>query len=98
MTSKDISELAQSYVDELFAHDDMQEQETIEAKNDALVMSMAFAGHILETHCIVPKEQVKEKYALCKMGYTECEGLELGFVMDALEDIFGKDMFEEEKE
>lgn len=41
---------------------------------------------------IEEKSKVKEKYALAKMGYTECEGLELGYVMDALEDIFGLEL------
>lgn len=61
----------------------------------------AYAYEVLQwlskDYCIVPKSKVKEKYALYKMGYTECEGLELGYVMDALEDIFGKSLFEEEE-
>ena len=93
MTDDDIRKLAQSYVDELFYGDDMSDQENIENKNDALVLCLAFVGHIMEKHCIVEKEKVREKYALYKMGYTECEGLELGYVMDALEEIFGRELF-----
>lgn len=48
MNNEKTKALVQSYVDELFAHDDMSDQENIEAKNDALVMCMAFTGHILD--------------------------------------------------
>lgn len=62
MDKEEIKSLVQEYVDELFAHDDMSEQENIEAKNDAFVMCMAFAGHILEKHCIVPNKLILKEW------------------------------------
>ena len=61
-TYEKIKALVQSYVDELFVHDDMSDQKNIENRNDALVMCMAFTGHILETHCIVPKATLNKHF------------------------------------
>lgn len=98
MDNEKIKKLVQSYVDELFAHDDMTEQENIEAKNDAFVMCMAFVGHILETNCIVEKEQVKRLY---KEHRDESQGLEKGCRewffyygrKDLMKTLFGKELF-----
>lgn len=62
MDEEEIKNICTEYVDELFAFDDMSEQENIEAKNDAFVMCMAFAGHILEKHCIVPKKLILKEW------------------------------------
>lgn len=100
MTNEEIKKLAQSYVDELFAVDDMQDQENIEAKNDAFVMCMAFAGHILENHCIVEKSKVKELYAKTESDHChvdEDNDWVVDMMLGRMEDIFGKDMFQEEK-
>ena len=88
MTDEEIRKLAQSYVDELFYGDDMSDQENIENKNDALVMCMAFAGHILETHCIVEKEKVKNFLEL-----SEVHALDAIDAVEFIEDVFGKGIF-----
>lgn len=100
MTDEEIKKLAQSYVDELFAVDDMQDQENIENKNDALVMCMAFAGHILETHCIVPRSVLKERYKeseLQSISNSRIDMVSGTSRIILLESIFGKEMFEEGK-
>ena len=51
--------------------------------------------NISKDYCIVSKSKMKKKYALYKRGYAECGSAEIGCVMNALEDIFGKSLFEE---
>ena len=100
MTDEEIKKLAESYIDELFADDDMSDQDNIEDKNDALVMCMAFVGHILETHCIVPKSKVQLEY---KKSYsasfdnTTC--LDRQYARgryQVLRAIFGREIFRED--
>ncbi|MDE7350086.1 MAG: hypothetical protein K2N25_03385 [Muribaculaceae bacterium] len=96
MTDEDIRKLAQSYVDEIFAHDDMSDQENIENKNDALVMCMAFVGHILEKHCIVEKEKIKALYSKMELDGNHVDSDNDWAVyeaMDELEKIFGNELF-----
>lgn len=104
-TPEEIKKICTEYVDELFAYDDMQDQENIEAKNDAFVMCMAFAGHILEKHCIVPKSEViglwNEINNDAKINiengfpdYAEFNKLQL----TPIEILFGTELFNEEKE
>lgn len=97
MTDKQIKELAQSYVDELFAHDDMQDQENIENKNDALVMCMAFAGHILEKHCIVPKSQVIMAHKIEMQAFELTAEPSVAHIFKGrallIEALFGKELF-----
>ena len=88
MTDEEIRKLAQSYVDELFYGDDMSDQENIENKNDALVLCMAFVGHILEKHCIVEKEKVKNFLEL-----SEVHALDAIDAVEFIEDVFGKELF-----
>lgn len=108
MTEEEIRKLAQSYVDELFAHDDMSDQDNIEDKDDALVMCMAFVGHILEGHCIVEKEKVKTEYdfwyqrlpKMCRLAdkvNNDPDTSRMWGKIEVLNDIFGKSLFEEEK-
>ena len=108
MTEEEIKKLAESYVDELFADDDMSDQDNIEDKNDALVMCMSFAGHILEEHCIVEKEKVKTEYdfwyqrlpKMCRLAdkvNNDPDTARMWGKIEVLNDIFGKEMFEADK-
>ena len=100
-TPEEIKNLCTEYVNELFAFDDMSDQENIEAKNDAFVMCMAFAGHILEKHCIVPKSKVQREYKKsysAAFEHTTC--LDRQYARgryQVLREIFGESLFEEEK-
>lgn len=101
ITPEEIKSICTEYVDELFAYNDMSEQENIEAKNDAFVMCMAFAGHILEKHCIVPKSKVKERYEESELQSVSNSRVDMisGISrMILLENIFGTTLFNEEKE
>ena len=105
LTPEEIKKICTEYVDELFAYDDMSEQENIEAKNDAFVMCMAFAGHILEKHCIVPKSKVRDYYnnqqrqlnAPCSDPRDAYEQKDARSQILAITNLFGKSLFEEEK-
>lgn len=96
-TDEKIKTLVQSYVDELFSHDDMSAQENMEAKNDALVMCMAFAGHILETHCIIPKADIINQHSWYMQRMKEVSSnrqMNRGKAI-ALENLVGKELFNE---
>lgn len=107
-TPEEIKNLCTEYVNELFAFDDMSDQENIEAKNDAFVMCMAFAGHILEKHSIVSKERINELKNAYELKLTQwatypkkiMREKKLGAYkcgLDTLKSLFGKSLFEEEK-
>lgn len=99
MTDEEIKKLAESYIDELFADDDMSDQDNIEDKNDALVMCMAFAGHILKKHCIVEKEKVLKlhQHWADRIRHTSSSRQMYRSRQIGAEEIFGKEMFEENK-
>lgn len=96
-TPEEIKSICTEYVDELFAYDDMSEQENIEAKNDAFVMVMAFAGHILEKHCIVPKSKLAEKIKNTKWMKDHGRAFEAEVREDLITALFGTELFNEER-
>ena len=93
MTDEEIRKLAQSYVDELFYGDDMSDQENIENKNDALVLCMAFAGHILERHCIVEKEKVNDFWDEITTLYLNGGKITYDGARFMFRSLFGKELF-----
>lgn len=60
---------------------------------NAKMVFESFLQWLVKTHCIVPKEKVIEKYSVCKMGYNECEAVDLGYAMGILEELFGTELF-----
>lgn len=101
--SKTIEEFAKQFTDELFAGDDLTDFDTQTEKNDAYVMCMAFGNHLMEQPLSVrltteEKEMVKAKYNAAKIGATECDSPECAYMVDLLEDIFGKELFERKEE
>ena len=75
----------------------MSDQENIEAKNDAFVMCMAFAGHILEKHCIVPKRHIQMRHAsCCALAETDPARKDMYMCQKrVLETVFGTELIEE---
>lgn len=43
------------------------------------------------------KEKIRTKYSAAKIGATECDSPECAEFMDMLDDLFGKEFFEEDK-
>lgn len=43
------------------------------------------------------REEIRERYALMKVGITECEAYELGLVMDEYKLLFGSEFFTNQK-
>lgn len=103
MPQQDIERLAREYAKELYPEEYELAQEDENSPNynseavDVIENCMAdlicHLRFILRDHCIVPKEKVREKYSVCKMGYNECEAVDLGYAMGILEELFGTELF-----
>ena len=100
--SKTIEESAKQFTDELFAGDDLTDFDTQTEKNDAYVMCMAFGNHIMSLPLSQrltdeEREKIKAKHNACRIAQTECDCLDYEIAADMLEEIFGKELFGEDK-
>ena len=95
MTEEEIRKLVTQYADELFKDDDMSDSKNIDEYHDVWVVCNSFGNFRLEKFCIVEKEKVRGFYKAFQSD-TSVDERTKSFSegnMNAIEEIFGEELF-----
>ena len=100
MTDEEIRKLATQFTEEIFKDDDMSDLKNIDDRHDIWEVCNSFGMFLLERHCIVPKVEILNQHAWYMQRMKEVSSnrqMNRGKAI-ALETLFGKSLFEEDKE